>query len=240
MKKVKFENRQGLDLVGYLYPNDSNSIAVIMMHGFGRNKDGPSGYYKELSKLISKKYTVLRFDFQACGESEGHFREFSIRNYLKDCDSAIEYLKSLNCNEFYLIGHSLGALVAIKSSIKHGDVKKVIAIAPPILVKLPQKEERIHFEKQHNLTLWETSKIIMRFLWDKLSIQPISILRKINTYTTIIFSYEDKLCDYKLLKPKIHDSFFIEWKEIKGADHSFSKKIHKQKLFKIIKDELKL
>lgn len=240
MKKIHFENKQGLDLIGYLYPNNSNSIAVIMMHGFGRDKDGPNGYYKELAKIISKKYTVLRFDFQACGESEGHFREFSIRNYLKDADSAIEYLKSLNYTEFYLIGHSLGALVAIKTSIKHDDVEKTIAIAPPILVKLPQREERIHFEKAHNLTLWETFKIISRFIWDKLSIQPISILNNVNNYTTIIFSYDDMICDYKHIKSKIKDSFFIEWKEIKGADHSFSKKIHKQKLFKIIKDELKL
>lgn len=240
MKKIHFENKQGLDLVGYLYQNNSNSIAVIMMHGFGKNKDGPSGYYKELAKIISKKFTVLRFDFQACGESEGHFREFSIRNYLKDADSAIEYLRTLNYTEFYLIGHSLGALVAIKTSIKHDDVEKTIAIAPPILVKLPQREERIHFENIHHLTLWETSKIILKFIWDKLSIQPISILNNVNNYTTIIFSYEDMICDYKHIKSKIHDSFFIRWMEIKGADHAFSKKTHKQKLFKIIKDELKL
>lgn len=239
MKKVIFENKQGLNLAGCLYePKKQTGIAVIMFHGFGRTMEGPSGYYPELAKIISKKYAVLRFDFQACGESEGHFKHFSIRNYIKDADASIEYMRSLGYSEFILIGHSLGGLVALKASLNNKDIYRVVAIAPPILVKLPQREERDYFQKMHKLTFYQAFKIVLRFLWDKLSIQPISILNNINVYTTIIFSYDDLLCDYVNLKSKIRDSFFIQWKEIKGADHQFSK--HKTQLFKIIKEELKL
>lgn len=239
MEKVKFENKQGLDLKGVYYSNSKTSIAAIMMHGFGTNKQGPSNYYPELAKLLSKKFGVLRFDFQACGESEGYFREFSIRNYISDGRCAIDFMKSKGFTEFYLIGHSLGGLVSIKLSLEYDEIYKVIAIAPPLLVKLPQRETRILFKKKHTLNIWQTFKIILKFLIDKFVIQPISLLAQVNTYTTIIFSYNDSICDYENTKPKIHDSFFIQWKEIKGADHTFSRKSDKKQLFNIILGELK-
>lgn len=239
MKKVKFENKQGLDLAGVYYPNSKTSIAVIMMHGFGTNKQGPSNYYPELARSLSKKFGVLRFDFQACGESEGYFREFSIRKYISDGRCAIDFMKSKGFVEFYLIGHSLGGLVAIKLSLEYEEVYKVIAIAPPLLVKLPQRETRRWFEKKHSLNLWHAIKITLKFLIDKFMVQPISLLAQVNTYTTIIFSYNDTICDYINTKPKIHDSFFIQWKEIKGADHCFSRNSDKKQLFNMILGELK-
>lgn len=238
-KKVFFENKQGLDLAGHYYPNKDTGIAVIMFHGFGMNQGGPSNYYTELASLLSEKFGVLRFDFQACGESEGHFKDFSIRNYLKDAESALKFMESLGYTEFYLLGHSLGALVALKTSIKRDNVYRVIAIAPPLFVKLPQKSTQDHFKKTNKLTTLEAFKIIIKFLMDKISIQPVRLLNKLDTYTTIIFSYEDKICDFVKTKPKIHDSFFIEWKEIKNADHQFHGKKNKHQLFKIILEELK-
>lgn len=237
-KKVFFENKQGLDLAGHYYLNKDTTIGIVMMHGFGMNQNGPSNYYPELAKLLSKKFGVLRFDFQACGESEGHFREFSINNYLRDAESALQYMESLGYREFYLIGHSLGALVALKTSIKKANVYKVIAIAPPLFIKLPQRSTRAYFTKNNKITTWQGVKMVLKFLIDRLSIQPVELLNKIDAYTTIIYSYEDGICDYVKTKPKIHNSFFIEWKEIKGANHEFTGAKNKKQLFKIILEEL--
>jgi hypothetical protein len=109
----------GLKLAGIVHVPDGlkpseRRPAIIMMHGFGANKNGgPEWVCKQFE---SWGYVALRFDYRGCGESEGERGRVIPMEEVSDARNAVTFMASrpeVNPDRVALCGSSLGAGVAV-------------------------------------------------------------------------------------------------------------------------------
>jgi hypothetical protein len=89
--------------------------AVIMLHGFGSNKNatncvGPCALFNRWG------YVAFRFDMRGCGESEGEFGRIICLEQVEDTQAAVSFLqrrKEVDPQRIGVGGSSFGAAVAI-------------------------------------------------------------------------------------------------------------------------------
>lgn len=135
------------DLVGVLNKvNDTDEIVVIC-HARTSSKD--SRPTKRLSESMTEiGLNNFRFDFVACGESEGKNIDYNVSNMVQNLDDTLDYLKSKGFNRFILIGCSMGARIV--SLVKHEkfNIEKIILWYGAFdygrgILNLPGKQEKI-------------------------------------------------------------------------------------------------
>ena len=89
--------------------------AVVVLHGFGSNKDG--GISMAAARLfVSLGYVTLRFDMRGCGQSEGQRGRVICMEQVQDTQAAIDFLQTrpeVDPQRIGVMGHSFGAAVAI-------------------------------------------------------------------------------------------------------------------------------
>ena len=122
----------GLKLSGRLtLPSDYNKgekrAAVIVLHGFGSNKN--SGNVSIPCEMLSKRgYVTLGFDMRGCGDSEGEKGRVICLEQVADTQSAISFLQTraeVDPKRIGLLGSSFGAAVAVYT----GSVDKRVGAA---------------------------------------------------------------------------------------------------------------
>lgn len=128
----------------YLKTNDGIKLAlnhfkrnqenvVIIANGWTMSKD--SLFIKRTSKLFTKFFDVISFDFRGHGESSGIYTFTAEES--KDLDTVINYAKKQYKN-IYLIGFSLGGAISIIHTARYKGVNKLI------IVSAPHSFEKIH------------------------------------------------------------------------------------------------
>jgi uncharacterized protein len=123
----------GLTLAGavhfpdYYRPGERRP-AIIMMHGFGANKNGGPEWI--CGQFAAWGYVALRFDYRGCGDSEGERGRVIPTEEVVDARSAVTYLASrreVDPGAIALCGSSLGGGVAIQAAALDPRVAAVIA-----------------------------------------------------------------------------------------------------------------
>src|ERR1700685_4669143 len=112
----------GLQLSGVLHvPDDYRSgerrPAIIMMHGFGANKNGGPEWI--CRQFAAWGYVALRFDYRGCGDSEGERGRVIAAEEVADARNAITYMASradVDPAAIALCGSSLGGGVAVQAA----------------------------------------------------------------------------------------------------------------------------
>lgn len=132
--------RDGLKLHGRMVrAAQEKGAALIIFHGFG----GDSGYGEnDLYSMIAEKaaacgVSAVRFDFSGYGKSEGQFEDMDIFREILDAIAILNYVRSLPyVTDIYLLGHSMGGVVAGMIAGMYPDkVKKLILLAPAATLK---------------------------------------------------------------------------------------------------------
>jgi len=106
----------GITLAGRFTVLSPTAPAVILCHGFAGDKDEKGLFVAARDFLAGHGFSVLRFDFRGCGESEGDFRTVSLDDLASDVSNAVKYLRSCKHvapNAIGLVGFSLAAGVAL-------------------------------------------------------------------------------------------------------------------------------
>lgn len=88
--------------------------AIIMMHGFGANKNGGPEWV--CNQFESWGYVALRFDYRGCGESQGERGRVIPLEEVSDARNAVTYMAmrpDVDPARIALCGSSLGAGVAV-------------------------------------------------------------------------------------------------------------------------------
>ena len=102
--------------------------AVIMMHGFGANRNGGPAWV--CGQLEAWGYVALRFDFRGCGDSGGERGRVIPIEEVADAHHALSYMASrpeVDPERIALAGSSLGAGVAVYAAATDPRVAAVIA-----------------------------------------------------------------------------------------------------------------
>lgn len=85
---------------------------LLILHGWGSRSDN---WQKVGEMLVKNGLKVIIPDLPGFGESEKPPKAWNLDDY---CDFIEEFIKALNLEKFYLLGHSFGGALAVKCSLK--------------------------------------------------------------------------------------------------------------------------
>src|SRR3990167_2689401 len=119
-EEITFKSTDGINLSGWLIPNNKAQKTIIVMHGYPADKANLLG----IAEFLAKDFNVFLFDFRSFGKSGGRY---TTAGYLERNDllGAIQYLeKEKNITKIGLYGFSLGGAVALMA--EHKNVKAIV------------------------------------------------------------------------------------------------------------------
>ena len=137
-ENVRFPSRDdGLSLAGWLIPppgcTDMNDALaqrwIVLAHGFGSHSSDPATGLLGLARdLFDQGYGVFLFDFRASGRSAGTRNSAGFYERL-DLLGAVDYLadRGADRTRIGVLGHSMGAAVALMSCSGPGTAAAVVA-----------------------------------------------------------------------------------------------------------------
>jgi alpha-beta hydrolase superfamily lysophospholipase len=130
---VEFESHDGLTLRGSrLLGPGRPKATVILTHGYGEH----AGRYAALLKaLTASRFAVWGINLRGHGRSDGD-RAFEpeFGNYLADMQLVVERARAeLPGRPVYLLGHSLGGLIALSYALDHQDELDGLVLLAPAL-----------------------------------------------------------------------------------------------------------
>ncbi len=122
ISKIFLKSLDGKEVPAFKLGSNSED-AFLLIHGYSSSK----GEFVELAyDLAEKGYDCFCIDLRGHGENENPLDE----HVLNDVEGAISYLRK-KYRRIYAVGHSLGGLLALKSSADF-----VFAISPPLMKKV--------------------------------------------------------------------------------------------------------
>ncbi len=132
---IRFQNiEDDVKLEGTLIiPKESYSQIVLIVAGSDRNTR--FAHHKLAQEFLNNKIGVFRFDDRGVGESEGKFNPFGANSLANDIKYAVKKLRLLPNFENKIIGvlgHSLGAIAAVKATSITNEINYVIQLSAPV------------------------------------------------------------------------------------------------------------
>ena len=107
--------------ISYQISGNENGPKMVLIHGLFINSD----CWKFQLPFFESKFHILRFDLRGHGNSTKPKKRFTIRNYVDDMLSLLNHLNWTK--ELYLVGHSLGGMIALVYGIENpSQVKKMV------------------------------------------------------------------------------------------------------------------
>lgn len=151
-KPVIFKNEKSkVKLWGVLsLPKTKEKVpAVIIAHGFCATKSRRR--FVDLGRKFAERgIAVLRFDFSGCGDSESELKNLSVRQEVKDLESAFNFLirqPEIDKKRVGFLGESLGGLIVCLYQASNPVAKVLVLVAPALdqksLMEIWQTPEQI-------------------------------------------------------------------------------------------------
>lgn len=107
--------------------------AVVMCHGFGGNRTEFGNTFVRLAERLARHgVAAYRFDFAACGESDGDFADLTVTDQVAQVSAVLDELARhhvIDPARLCLLGMSLGGLTASLAAAK-SEVKALALWAP--------------------------------------------------------------------------------------------------------------
>jgi len=98
------------------------SPLLVLLHGGGANHH----WWDHIAPSLADCFHVVGLDFRGHGDSD-HPEERYVGAFHEDLVALVEHL---NASEIAIVGHSLGAHVALHHAAEHSGVRSVVAIEP--------------------------------------------------------------------------------------------------------------
>ncbi len=227
---------------------------LLILHGWGSN----SKRWQKVGELLAEiGVKVIIPDLPGFGNSDKPSTVWNLDDY---CDFIQEFVKLLNLEKFYLLGHSFGGALAVKYSLRFpGKIDKLFLVSAACSRKSSFKKKLLYiiskifkvfsfipFIKKafYKFIIRKSDYLdtegIMRDIFLKIIKENLSdILSQVQVPTVIIWGEKDdvtKIKDARLINKKIKGSHL---KIIPGASHDLNTKVPEE-LFESIKQFLKI
>lgn len=240
-QKLNYKSN-GKNLVGILNKvNDSDEIVVIC-HARTSSKD--SRPTTRLAKsIIEMGLNSFRFDFVACGESDGNNYDYNVTNMVQNLNDTLDYLKTQGYNRFILIGCSMGARIISLVNHKKFNIEKLILWYGAFdygrgILNLPSKKERIakkqgYFEGEHG---W---KFPYKYFKDERKYRAYRNLYYWNVPKLFIHGTKDPFVNYNSSVMVSKKSLNSKLVLIKNGDHGFHNEENMKEAIEVTKNFIK-
>lgn len=121
-QSITTQSHDGLPLHYFFYENPSSSCCSILLHGFTND----AHIFDAVSNQLSEQMNVIALDFRGHGDSAWDNEErYQHANLMAD---VYHLIKQFDFNEWHIVGHSLGARVAMLSIEKYQLTPKSLTI----------------------------------------------------------------------------------------------------------------
>ncbi len=112
--------------------NNAKNEAFIICHPFAEEKKFTQKFLVDLSvELSNTGYDVLLFDFNGCGDSEGHLRESTITSWINDLEIVKNFIQRyIKIDQINFVGLRFGTFIGLKAIQKKIEFRKLILIEP--------------------------------------------------------------------------------------------------------------
>lgn len=249
MKKLdlNFKNRYGFNLAGTLDLPDNKSPDSfgIFAHCFSCSKQ-----YKLIvnvdNELTKDSFGVFRFDFTGLGESEGDFSATNFTTNVTDLLDAISFIESEYGKVDFLLGHSMGAVAAIRASLEINSLRALVTFGAPYsfenLVKLLDKyKDDFNISNEALISIGGRELLVQKPLIEDISSQNIpSFIEKISIPYMIVHSPTDEMVPYMdALKIFNHVNSYKSFLSVDNANHIFTNNDDSIFAGRVIKEWLK-
>lgn len=117
-----YSPEKGFD-IAYKVSGASDKPKMVLIHGLFINSDC---WYKQLP-VFEKEFHVLRYDLRGHGRTTKPKKRFTIRNYAEDLHALLNHLNWTK--DLYLVGHSLGGIIALAYPILYPSYIKKMVVA---------------------------------------------------------------------------------------------------------------
>ncbi|MFO7666808.1 MAG: alpha/beta hydrolase [Desulfobacterales bacterium] len=174
------------------YKASPEKAIMIITHGLGEHS---GRYLNVINRLVPKGISVFAPDFRGHGKSEGkRGHVLSFGDYLEDLDliSGVVIKEKKPGIKYFLLGHSLGGLIAINYAIRRQETVDGLIISSPSLgvtVKVP--------------AIKAVLGKAMSFLWPGLSLNNELDASKISHDEKVVAAYRND--------PLVHDRVTARW-----------------------------
>lgn len=114
-----------------------------------------TSFWKEIAKKLSSKFKVISLDLLGFGKSPAPWNlKYSISDHISSINETLE--KDGIKEPLIVVGHSMGALLALEMALEKPDlVKKLILISPPIFKSKTEARDNIsRFSALHPILLY--------------------------------------------------------------------------------------
>ncbi|WP_053591955.1 alpha/beta hydrolase [Bacillus sp. FJAT-22090] len=238
-----------LCLSGVLHlPSNSDEQKVpliVILHGFLGSKVGEHRMFVKAARFFTKRgFSVFRFDFSGCGESDGDYSNVMVTKQLKEVQIVLNYLsliKEVDAENITLIGHSLGGAVASITAAQDRRIRKLILWSP---VGKPYEDiskimgaETVELARVNGKVDYNGFYVSHLFLEDLKNHHPLEAICSYKDEALIIHAKEDEdvptehtYSYFDALRQrgckKEVDKYFVE-----HADHTFSSYALEEELF---------
>ena len=115
-------------LQGYYYPKENSDGLIVFTHGY---KACANGYLGLITSMLDNNYSVFAYDCSGANQSTGK-TTYGLNQALIDLDYTLRFIKSsdsIEHNDIYLMGHSLGGYASCSVLSIHDGIKGVVSIA---------------------------------------------------------------------------------------------------------------
>lgn len=223
--------------------NRPKAPLIIICHGFIGSRIGVDRLFVYAGNILaSQGYAVLRFDYGGCGESSGTYGEQTFEELIQQTKSVISFaekLEEIDPEQITLIGHSLGGAVATHTAATDTRISDLILWAPvayPFHDIVAIVGSELYFEAKEKLYAdYHGYLLSVRFFDSMADYFPLKDTQQFGGDVMIIHGSSDaeipaKYCYYYEKAFRYRPVGNCTKELIIGADHTFTKACHKEKL----------
>lgn len=226
---------------------EEKTPTLIFVHGFVGSKVGEHRLFVKAARYFSELgFSVFRFDFSGCGESDGDYRSVTVTQQIRELQAAIDYISTYDVvdeKQITVIGHSLGGAVSSLTAAIDNRINKLILWSP---VARPFKDitritglHAVESAIQYGKYDYQGFYLGHTFFQDLKQHKPLTDIESYTGDTLVIHASQDKDVpkenghDYYTALKKRNPNQKSKLLFIENADHTFSSYSYENQLFEL-------